>query len=86
MWYVLKVNLKPYDHELFKFDGRPVEPRGVIKLPPQLGDGDNYVTKDIEFVIVDCFSPYNAILGRNTIWMFDMSMSMLRLKAKFPRH
>ena len=29
----LKQNLKPYDHELFGFDGRPVRPRGVIKLP-----------------------------------------------------
>ena len=59
----LKQNLKPYDHELFGFDDRPVRPRGVIKLPLQLGDGDNYVTKNIEFVVVDCFSPYNVILG-----------------------
>ena len=42
------------------------------------------MTKDVEFVVVDCFSPYNAIFGRNTIWMFDMSISILRLKAKFP--
>ena len=33
---------------------------------------------------MDCFSPYNAILGQNMIWMFDMSISMPRLKAKFP--
>ena len=80
----LAQKLKPYDHELFGFDGRPIRPHGVIKLPLQLGDGDNYVTKDVEFVVVDCFSPYNVILGRNTIWMFDMSISMPRLKAKFP--
>ena len=81
---VLKANLKPYDHELFGFDGRPVKPRGVIKLPLQLCDGENYVTKDVEFVVVHCFSPYNAILGINTIWMFDISIFMPRLKAKFP--
>ena len=80
----LTPNLKPYDYELFGFDGRPVRPRGVIKLPLQLGDGDNYITKDVEFFVVDCFSPYNVILDRNTIWMFDMSISMPRLKAKFP--
>ena len=80
----LKTGLKPYDHDLFGFDGRLVKPRGVIKLPLQLGDGENFVTKDVEFVVVDCFSPYNAILGRNTIWMFDMSISMPQLKAKFP--
>ena len=59
----LKQNLKPYDHELFRFDGRPVWSCGVIKLPLQLGDSNNYVTKDVEFIVVDCFSPYNVILG-----------------------
>ena len=29
----LKQNLKPYDHELFGFDGHLVRPRGVIRLP-----------------------------------------------------
>ena len=81
---ILKTGLKPYDHDLFGFDGRLVKSRGFIKLPLQLGDGDSYVTNDVEFVVVDCFSPYNAILGKNTIWMFNMSISMLRLKAKFP--
>ena len=84
MKFVLKTGLKPYDHDLFGFDGRSVKLRGIIKLPLQLGDGDNYVTKDVEFVVVDCFSLYNVILDRNTIWMFDMSISMPRLKAKFP--
>ena len=81
---MLTQKLKPYDHELYCFDSHPVRLRGVIKLPLQLGDGDNYVTNDIEFVMVDCFSPYNIILGRNIIWMFDMSISMPSLKAKFP--
>ena len=80
----LAQKLKSYDHELFRFDGRPVRPRGVINLLLQLGNGDNYITKDVEFIVVNCFSPYNIILGRNTIWMFDMSISMPRLKVKFP--
>ena len=84
MQSVLKIGLKPYDHDLFGFDGRPVKPRGVIKLPLQLGDGENFIIKDIEYVVMGCSSPYNAILGRNTIWMFNMSISIPRLKAKFP--
>ena len=42
------------------------------------------MTKDVEFIVVDCFSPYNASLGRNIILMFDMSIFIPRLKAKFP--
>ena len=79
----LAQKLKPYDQELFGFDSCLVRLHGVIKLPLQLRDGDNYVTKDVEVIVVDCFSSYNVILGRNTIWMFDMSISMPRLKAKF---
>ena len=71
-WYerirvTLAQKLKPYDHELFGFDDHLVRPHGFIRLPLQLRDGDNYVTKDVEFVVVDYFSPYNVILGRNTI-------------------
>ena len=72
--------LKPYDHELFGFDGRPIWPRAVVKLFLQLGDGDNYVTKDVEFIVFDCFSPYNVILGRNTTWMFDISILIPRFQ------
>ena len=63
----LSQKLKPYDHGLCSFNGHLVRPRGVVKLPIQLGDGDNYVTKDVEFTVVNCFSPYNVILGCNTI-------------------
>ena len=34
---MLAQKLKPYDHELFDFDSRPVQPRGFINLPLQLG-------------------------------------------------
>lgn len=64
---ILKPHLKPYDHELYKFNGKSIRPWGVIKLLLQLKDADNYVIKDIEFVVVDYFSSYNAILGKNTI-------------------
>ena len=59
--------LKPFDHELFDFDVKIVKLRGDIKQSLSLRDCDNYVTKDIQFVVVDCFSPYNPILSRNTI-------------------
>ena len=42
--YKLEPRLRPYDHNLYGFDGKPVKPRGIIKLPVELGDGDNYIT------------------------------------------
>ena len=64
--YKLEPRLRPYDHDLYGFDGKPVRPRGIIKLPVELSDGDNYITRDIEFLVVDCWSPYNAIFCKTT--------------------
>jgi len=50
----LESRIKPYDHDLYGFDGKPVRPRGIIKLPVELGDEENYITRDIEFLVVDC--------------------------------
>ena len=50
----------------------------------ELGDGDNYITREIEFLVVDCWSPYNAIFGRTTQAVFEITISMPHLKIKFP--
>ena len=42
----LEPRLRPYDQDLYGFDGKPVKPRGIIKLPVELGDGDNYISRD----------------------------------------
>ena len=46
--------------------------------------GDNYITQDIEFLVVDCWSPYNAIFSKTTRAVFEMTISMPHLKIKFP--
>ena len=60
-----------------------MKPRGIIKLPIDLGNGDNYLTCDVEFLVVDCWSPYSAIFGRTSQALFDMTISMPHLKIKF---
>ena len=80
----LEPRLRSYDHDLYGFDSKPVKPRGLIKLPVELGDGDNYITRDIEFLVVDYWSPYNAIFSRTTQIAFEMTISMPHLKIKFP--
>ena len=59
------LNLKPKDLErcdspLMGFDGRMVVPRGMIKLPVQAGDEE----VQVNFIVVEAFSPYIAILAR----------------------
>ena len=53
-------NLDRYDSPLIGFDGRMVVPRGMIRLPIQVGD----VEVQVNFIVVEAFSPYKAILAR----------------------
>ena len=53
-------NLDRYDSPLMGFDGRMVVPRGMIRLPIQVGDMEVLVN----FIVVEAFSPYKAILAR----------------------
>lgn len=45
---------------------------------------DQYISHDIEFLVVDINSPYNAILEHNSINAFKMAVLMAHLKVKFP--
>ena len=53
-------NLDWYDSPLIGFDGRMVVPRGMIRLPIQVGD----MEVQVNFIVVEAFSPYKAILAR----------------------
>ena len=45
------------------FGGTKVFPPGVITLFVTMGDYPQQITKDVTFLVVDCLSAYNAILG-----------------------
>ena len=58
------LNLKPedltgYDLPLLGFDGNVVIPKGQIKLPMQAGSK----VVDVDFIVVDAYSPYTAIVA-----------------------
>jgi len=60
-----RLNLKPknltaYNSPLVSFEGKMVIPKGQIRLPVQTGP--NVV--EVDFIVVDAFSPYTAIIGR----------------------
>ena len=48
---------------LVGFRGTRVYPLGAVTLSVTVGDYSQQITKVITFLVVDCSSAYNAILG-----------------------
>ena len=60
-----ELNLKlkdvmPYSSPLMSFDGKLVIPKGMIRLPIQTGPE----IVEVNFIMVDTYFPYTAIVGR----------------------
>ena len=53
-------DLTPYSSPLVSFERRMVAPKGLIRLPVQAGMD----VVEVDFIIVDVFSPYTTIMGR----------------------
>ena len=58
--------------------------KGIISLYITARTYLAQVIKDIEFLIVDCPSSYNVILGRLTLNCLKVATSTYCLKFKFP--
>nr|XP_023880435.1 uncharacterized protein LOC111992806 [Quercus suber] len=59
----LKLRLKdlmPYSSPLMSFDGKIVMPKGQIRLPVQTSPE----IVEVDFIMVDTYSPYTAIMAR----------------------
>ncbi|XP_031288119.1 uncharacterized protein LOC116146807 [Pistacia vera] len=78
-----EVDLKPASFPLYDFTRDHLIPKGMIVLPVTLGE-TNEVMKVTEFLVVDCPSAFNGILGRPLLWNFKVITSMYHLKIKFP--
>ena len=53
-------NLAAYSSPLVSFEGRMIIPKGQIRLPVQIGTD----VVEVDFIVVDVFSPHMAIMGR----------------------
>ena len=62
-----KERLIPTNTPLVGFGGTRVFPLGVVTLSIMVGDYPQQITKDVTFLVVNCLSAYNAILGRPTL-------------------
>ena len=78
------LNLKPedlttYDSPLVSFKGKTVTPRGQIRLPIQTSS--DIVEED--FIMVDAYSPYTAIVARPCLHALGAISSTLHQKMKY---
>ena len=62
-----KIRIRPFTSPLVSFTGDKIVPRGIVTLIVIASTYPAQVTKEIDFLIVDCLSTYNIILGRPTL-------------------
>ena len=79
-----KRRIKPFTSPLVSFTGDRIIPRGIVTLTIITGTYLAQVTKEIDFLIVDCISTYNIILGRPALNRLRAVTSTYYLKVKFP--
>ncbi|XP_050242181.1 uncharacterized protein LOC126691157 [Quercus robur] len=73
-------DLSPYDSPLVSFEGKTVTPKGMIRLPVQT-DLD---VVEVNFIVVDAYSPYTAIVARPWLHALGAMPSTLHQKVKYP--
>ena len=72
-------DLTAYDSPLVSFDGKVVILRGQIRLPVQ---ADSEVI-EVDFIVVDTYSPYTAIMARPWLYTTGAVSSTLHQKVKY---
>ena len=73
-------NLTTYSSPLVSFEGKMVVPKGQIRLPMQ-ADTD---VVEVDFIVVDAFSPYTAIMGRPWLHSLGAVSSTFHQTVKYP--
>ena len=79
------LNLRPkdltvYDLPLVSFDGKVIIPKGQIRLPMQARSEE----VEVNFIVVDAYSPYTAIMARPWLYALRVISSTLHQKVKYP--
>ena len=69
---------------LVSFSGDRVNLKGIITLVMTTGSYPFQVSKQLNFLVVDCLSSYNVIIGWSTLNHWKTTTSTYCLKAKFP--
>ncbi|XP_030941652.1 uncharacterized protein LOC115966583 [Quercus lobata] len=72
-------DLTAYDSPLVSFEGKTFTPKGLIRLPIQTGSD---IVK-VDFIVVDAYSPYTAIIARPWLHALGAVSSTLHQKVKY---
>ena len=62
------------------FEGKVIVPKGQIRLPVQTGSE----MVEVDFIVVDAYSPYTAIVARLWLHALGAISSTLHQKIKYP--
>jgi len=73
-------DLTPYNSPLVSFEGKTIIPKGQIRLPVQTGAE----IVEVDFIVVDAYSPYTAIVARPWLHALGAVSSTLHQKIKYP--
>ena len=73
-------DLTAYDSPLVSFEGKIVTPKGLIRLPIQIG----LDVVEVDFIVGDAYSPYTAIVARPWLHALGAVSSTLHKKVKYP--
>ncbi|XP_059629793.1 uncharacterized protein LOC132272716 [Cornus florida] len=76
--------LRPMKSPLVGFSGDKVYPLGAVTLPVTAGANPKLVTVMVDFVVVNCLSLYNIILGRKTLNAMKAITFTYHLLMRFP--
>ncbi|KAL5562596.1 hypothetical protein UlMin_032343 [Ulmus minor] len=78
------VKIEPTTSSLSGFTGDSISSEGILNLPVELGSSPCQHIQAVDFVLVDCPSPYNVIIGRPTLNKIRAVTSTYHLLVKFP--
>ena len=69
-----------YSSPLVSFEGKVIILKGQIRLPVKTGSE----TVEVDFIVVDAYSPYTAIVARPWLHTLETVSSTLHQKVKYP--
>ena len=73
-------DLTPYNSPLVSFEGKIIIPKGQIRLLVQTSSE----VVEVDFIVVDAYSPYLVIIARPWLHTLGVVSSTLHQKVKYP--
>ena len=73
-------DLMPYNSPLVRLEGKIVIPKGQVRLSMQIGSE----VVEVDFIVVDTYSPYTAIVARPWLHTLGAVSLTLHQKVKYP--